>query len=198
MIRRFLYDQLYPRSNVLGSEAELTACPTFHSRVFVHHAATATYYAPSDISGVGGMRRELIRAVPSWRHGAPRNDCVFIEKDLSIGGFRGLYVAHVLHFLSFHFRRVTYPCALVQWFLPTDDEPCPDTGLWIVAPEMDQRGNRVTSIVHLDCVLRGAHLMGVCSAQFLPRDFVYSDTLHAFQSYFVNKFIDHHSHEIAF
>jgi hypothetical protein len=40
--------------------------PEFHGRVAVYNSAVVKFYAPSDLSGVGGMRRECIRAVPSW------------------------------------------------------------------------------------------------------------------------------------
>ena len=198
MIRHFLYDQLHPDSDFFGSEVPLAACPEFYGHVFIHHSATAMYYAPSDASGIGGMHREFIRAVPSWRSGPPRNDCIFVENDPALEGFQALYVARVSHFLSFTFQRTSYPCAMVEWFITVGDEPCPVTGMWIVAPEMDQHGNRLASIIHLNCVLRGAHLMGVSGDNFLPRDFDFSDTLDAFHTYFVNKFADHNAHKIAF
>jgi hypothetical protein len=198
MIRRFLYDQIYPDHDVPGSEAPLAACPSFNGRVFIHHNATATFYAPSDISGIRGMRQEFIRAMPLWRGGSARNDCIFLEKDPTLNGFQGLYVAQVSHFLSFRFHRTRYPCAIVRWFIQIGEEPCPDTGMWRVAPEIDDTGNRTTSIIHLDSALRGAHLIGLYGDQFLPRDFEFSDALEAFNAYFVNKFADHNSNEIAF
>ncbi|KAH9029670.1 hypothetical protein EDB85DRAFT_1891933 [Lactarius pseudohatsudake] len=70
-IRRFLYDQLHP-------EAE------------VFHSAACTYHAPSDLSGIGGMHREFIRAAPSWKKGPGRYDCVYIERDSNLVGFSGL------------------------------------------------------------------------------------------------------------
>ncbi|KAJ6563451.1 hypothetical protein B0H10DRAFT_1843668, partial [Mycena sp. CBHHK59/15] len=56
--------------------------------------------APSDQSGIGGMHRERIRSVRSWRGGAPRRDCVFVEQDTTQPGFRGLYAARVIAFMS--------------------------------------------------------------------------------------------------
>jgi hypothetical protein len=197
-IQRFLFDQINPESDIAGADVVLSACPAYSGRVFIHHSASAVYYAPSDLSGIGGMHREIIRAVPSWRNGPPRKDCVFIQRDDTIQGFQGLHVAQVLHFLQFKFCDVSYPTALVQWFIPIDDEPCCDTGMWIVAPELDEHHNRITSIVHLDCVLRAAHLIPVYGANRLPRDVSFSNSLDAFQAYYVNKFADHNSHEISF
>jgi hypothetical protein len=64
-------------------------------------------------------------------------------------------------FLSFTSRGIPYPCALVQWFVVVGDAPCSDTGMWIVKPEMDNDGTQVTLIIHVDSIVRGAHLIGV-------------------------------------
>ena len=91
-----------------------------------------------------------------------------------------------------------YPCALVEWFVLVSDKLCPDTGMWIVKPQIGLGGGRVTSVVHVDSILHGAHLIGVYGNNHLPCDFKFTDTLDAFISYYVNKFIDHHANEIAF
>ena len=106
---------------------------------------------------------------------------------------RGLDVAQVLLFLSFTSRHILYPCALVQRFVIIGDAPCSDTGMWIVKPEMEDNGTQVTSIIPVDSILRGVHLIGVYA-----RDFSYSDSLTAFKAYYVNKFIDYHANEVAF
>jgi hypothetical protein len=111
---------------------------------------------------------------------------------------RGLHVAQVLLFLSFTSRGIPYLCALVQWFVVVGDAPYSDTGMWIVKPEMDNDGTQVTSIIHVDSIVRGAHLIGVYGEMFLPHHFSHFDSLAAFQAYYVNKFIDHHANEIAF
>ena len=109
-----------------------------------------------------------------------------------------LQVVQVLLFLSFTSRRITYPSALVQWFTVVGDAPCGETGMWIVKPELQDDGAQVTSIVSINSIVRGAHLIGVYCEQFLPRDFSHFDSLSAFQAYYVNKFIDYHANEIAF
>ncbi|OAX31238.1 hypothetical protein K503DRAFT_654751, partial [Rhizopogon vinicolor AM-OR11-026] len=50
----------------------------FYEKITLYTSAVATFYAPSDISGIGGMRYERIRAVYTWRNGPGRYDCVFI------------------------------------------------------------------------------------------------------------------------
>ncbi len=53
-------------------------------------------------------------------------------------------------------------------------------------------------MIHLDCILRAAHLIGVTGQESVPKGLKPSDTLDVFPSFFVNKYIDHHAHEIAF
>jgi hypothetical protein len=70
--------------------------------------------------------------------------------------------------------------------------------MWIVEPEYDEDGCRLTAVIHMDSMIHGTHLMPVYGDQFLPRGFKHTDSLTAFQSYYVNKFADHHMNEIAF
>jgi hypothetical protein len=197
-IRRFLFDMLYPLSPVPGSDTPLINCPALSGgKIRIFHSATSVYYAPSDICGIGGMHRETVRACPSWFKGPQRYDTVFITKDQTVNGFRGLHVARVRLFFDFTHSNILFPCALVEWFVPQDTRPCDLTRMWVVEPEM-LRGKRVTSIVHLDTILRGAHLIGKHGNVLVPRRFQFYHSLSSFHSYYVNKYIDHHSHEIAF
>ncbi|KAJ6545943.1 hypothetical protein B0H10DRAFT_2243842 [Mycena sp. CBHHK59/15] len=184
LIRRFLYFQNNPNHdhNITPS---LDDCPDAPS-VNVFPSAVARFYAPSDRSGVRGMLHERIRAVRSWRGGAPRYDCIFVESDPDLPGFRGLLVARVLLFMSFKYRGITYPCALVTWFSAIRDEPCPDVGMWMVEADVDRRGRRVMDIIHIDTILRGAHLIGIYGDTFFPRHFKYSDTLDRFSKFYIN------------
>ena len=198
LIQHFLFDQLYPHSPLAGSEVPIDNCPSYRGRVSVFKSAVAMFYAPSDQSGIGGMIRQHIRATPSWRHGPARYDCIFAQKDQDLEGMRGMHAAQVILFFLFNYSGTTYPCALVRWFVPVGEEPCPDTGMWIVEPDLDTNHKRITSVIHLDCIVRSAHLLAVCGEQFLPRHIHFSDTLSAFRAYYVNKYADHHSYEIAF
>ncbi|KAF8461964.1 hypothetical protein DFH94DRAFT_631736, partial [Russula ochroleuca] len=58
-------------------------------------------YAPSDLSGTGGMHREQIRAMPRWKGGPGQYDCIYVGKDAEAEGFHGLHVACVKLFFSF-------------------------------------------------------------------------------------------------
>ena len=81
-------------------DSPLHFCPVVSStlRINVFHSATSTYYALSDLSGIGGMRREVIHATPSWKKGPGRYDCVYIERDSTAAesdGFLGLLVTRL-------------------------------------------------------------------------------------------------------
>jgi hypothetical protein len=158
----------------------------------------ATFYSPSDISGVGGMRKERIRAVKSWRKGPARYDCIFVETDPDAPGMDGLEIARVHLFFSFTFQGVKYPCALVHWFSHVGQSADPGMGMWTVEPDVMDDGAPLAAVIHLDTIIRAAHLLPVFKKEFVPRDLSFSDTLDKFQLFYVNKFIDHHAFEIAF
>jgi hypothetical protein len=141
------------------------------------------------------MRHERIRACPSWQNGPHRNDCLFATKDIELPGMQGLHAARVILFFSIKHEGCFYPCALVQWFVL---KGCDETGMWIVEREWADDGTQVSSVIHLDCVVRGAHLVPVYGTEFLPRYINYSNSLDLFLAYYVSKYVDHHANEIAF
>lgn len=141
------------------------------------------------------MHRERIRAVPSWRHGPARYDTVFVRTDHA-EGMRGLDVARVRLFFSFTFRGKFYPCALVNWYSRVGDGPDDDTGMWIVEAEKDARGAPSAAVLHLDTIVRAAHLIGIYGNDFVPR-ITPEESLDFFPNFYVNKFVDHHSFVIA-
>lgn len=145
------------------------------------------------------MRRERIRAVESWRNGPGRYDTVFVNVDPSAKGMRGLDVARVRLFFSFSLEGVQYPCALVHWFSRVGDSPDDKTGMWVVKPVADEPdGESRATILHLDTIVRGAHLLPVFGHRHVSRTSSSTDTLDRFTSFYVNKYADHHSFEIAF
>ena len=94
-ISRFLYGLEHPESNMPIEDVPIELCPTYSEKILVYPSAIATFHAPSDISGIGGMYRERIRSTESWRKGPERRDCVFIEQNPDLAGFWGLYIAQV-------------------------------------------------------------------------------------------------------
>ena len=202
LISRFLYHQEHGGSDLDSEDSDadipLTACPQYNGRVNVYPSATSTYFAPSDKSGLGGLFRERIHSVPIWRGGPARRDCIFIEHSPNLAGFRGLHVAQVYAFLKLKHNRKTFPCALINYFSTIDDEPCTITGMWKVRCDIDNNGQRILDIVHLDAVLQGAHLIGISGDRLVPRELDHTNALDAFKTFYVNKYVDYHAHKIAF
>ncbi|KIM74238.1 hypothetical protein PILCRDRAFT_80268 [Piloderma croceum F 1598] len=67
--------------------------------------------------------------------------------------------------------------------------------MWVVQPEFGGNGRRTLAVIHIDCVARGAHLLPVYGSSFVPEDLHFSDSLNVFRAYFVNHYVDHHSHD---
>jgi hypothetical protein len=195
LIRRFLFDQINPNSPIPSSQIPLDSCPSFNGRIDSFLSAVARFYAPSDLCGAGGMYRERIRANPNWHQQYPRYDTVFVVTDSDLQGMQGMVVGRVLLFFSVTHRDSYYPCALVHWYSPVGNGPDEDTGMWVVRPELERNGRKSLAVIHLDCIARGAHLLPVHGSAFLPHDFHFSYSLDAFRSFFVNRFVDHHTHE---
>jgi hypothetical protein len=164
----------------------------------VYTSAVATFYAPSDISGVGGMRYERIHAVDTWRNGPGRYDCVFVSTDSAAEGMRGFDIARVKLLFSFKHEGTIYPCALVHWYSHVGDSPDEDTGMWVVEPDCREDGAHFAAVIHLDTIFRAAHLIPVYGDEFVPTHLSFTQTLDAFRTFYINKYIDHHAFEIAF
>jgi hypothetical protein len=129
---------------------------------------------------------------------ARHDTIVIVSADLAADGFLGLNVARVRLFFSFDFCGITYPCALVRWMSRSSSKPDEDTGMWVVEPDFNADDSPLVSVIHLDCILWAAHLIGVCDSDFLPKELSFHHSLDAFLSLYVNKFIDHHAFEVAF
>ncbi|KAI1782777.1 hypothetical protein LXA43DRAFT_1137866, partial [Ganoderma leucocontextum] len=203
LVSRFIFQQLHPDSDLPEDPNALPACS---SRIHIYHSAVATFYAPSDPSGIGGMHREHIRATPSWRKGPPRYDCVFVGADPSQRGFQSLLAARVRLFFSF---RLCIPwidpnvlqdmsCAVVEWFSAVDNEPDEETGLWVVEPDLDIDGARVLDVIDVKTIFRSAHLIPVFGEHPVPPYMKFSDSLDSYRAYYVNRYADHHAHEEIF
>jgi hypothetical protein len=198
LIRRFLFNQsrLHEVDAPAASEVPLEQCPQFDSKLSVYHTLLAVFYSPSDPCGIRGMRRESIRSTPCWRNQAPRHDTVFVESDPTLSGIRGLDVVHLLALFSFFWLDEYYPCALVRWFTHVADEPDNITGMWVVRPDDNADGSPAVEVIHLDTVLRAAHLLPVFGDGFVPIELSAEQSLDKFPSFYINKYIDHHAFEL--
>ena len=86
LLQRFLYQQENTDNLRDPADIPLDECPRYDRKIMVFNSAVATFYTPSDISGINGMRHEFIRSCPSWRQGHPRHDCAFITTDPELPG----------------------------------------------------------------------------------------------------------------
>ena len=197
LLRRFLFAQLHPDNNEDPSEIPLADCPRYEGRISVFNSASSRFYAPSDLSGVGGMRVEHIRACPLWRNEYPRNDCVFVNTGSDTEGIRGLEIARVRAFFSFKFNGDVYPCAVVRWYDVIGNSPDIDTGMWMVRPAYSANHAPSHSVIHVDTIYRAAHLIPIYGRRFLPPDVNLHVSYDFFRAFYVNKYIDHHAFELA-
>ena len=70
--------------------------------------------------------------------------------------------------------------------------------MWMVERDWEEDGTQTMGVIHVDSIVRGAHLIPVFGEEFVPRHINFSNSLDYYAAYYVNKFADHHSHEIAF
>ena len=117
VFRQFLYKDRNPEEQFAPPTIE--ECPAFDGAIKVYHSAVATFYAPSDLSGSGGLWHKQIRSMPNF-FGHPRYDTVFVVVDDSQPGMEGMEIGHVLLFFSFEYRHKNFSCALINWFVHTD------------------------------------------------------------------------------
>jgi hypothetical protein len=197
-LRRFVFAQRHPTFDSFPP-----VLPEFSSKLSVFQSAIASFYAPSNLCGTGGMYQERIRANPSCA-GKPRFDTIFVtisdasSTDLEEEhALRGMLIARVLLFFSFRdpVLQKEIPCALINWFIPKSDKPDSVTGMWVFEPEIEG-GRQPLEVIHLDTIVRGAHLLPKYGSGFLHENFNYVNTLDAFKAYFVNHFVDYHTHEL--
>lgn len=192
LLRHLHGDQLLD-SNVISPSETLAK----GLRVSVHHSVAATFFAPSDPCGVGGMHREFIRATPSWWGGPPRYDCALVAMgDPWECGINGFEVGRVRLLFSFKHNGNLYPCALVHWYGCTSDEPDEETGLWTVGPGFFESGKPHVDVIHIDALHRAAHLIAVYDDdEFVLEDLTFNESLDFFGEFYVNTYADGHMFE---
>ncbi|EMD30592.1 hypothetical protein CERSUDRAFT_38147, partial [Gelatoporia subvermispora B] len=115
-------------------------------------------------------------------------------------GSCGLGVAQVLLFCSFKHEYKIYPCALVHWHRIAGDAPDSRTGLWVAKPDFLDKDCQepLLQVIHLDAIVRAAHLIPIFPQGRIHREVTLHNSLHAFRSFYVNKYADHHAFEILF
>jgi hypothetical protein len=120
-----------------------------------------------------------------------------MDSDANLNGMDGLTIARVLCFFSFRDRTSYFKCAVVHWFSYILDGRDPDTGMYIVAPSMNDDDTPDVSVIHIDSIFRAAHLIPVYGTSLLPREITAHHSYDIFRAFYVNKYADHHAFEIA-
>ncbi|KIM53438.1 hypothetical protein SCLCIDRAFT_31862 [Scleroderma citrinum Foug A] len=135
LTHRFLHSQLQNSAGPINNDVALL--DLLHSPISVFHSAISSFYAPSDLSGLSGMHsKKRIQKYWEWE------DSTSVESSS----------------FAFIYDDVKYPCALIQWFTTISDGPDEDTGMWIIQPDFDTNGERELEVIHVDCILHGAHI----------------------------------------
>jgi hypothetical protein len=161
----------------------------------VYNAVTALYHAPSDPSGVHGMRREWIRCTSNWRGRGCREDCVLVDVDAEDAP-NGLQAARARLFFSLEYQNIHYECALLHWYSDHSDKADPDTGMRILVPSSRTNGLPQLDVVPLDSIIRAAHLVPVYGPDFVPEHLEFWQTLDTFKAFYLNCYIDHHMFDL--
>ena len=78
------------------------------------------------------------------------------------------------------------------------DEVDEDMQLWVVEQDFDEIGAPLAGIIHLDSIFQVAHSIGVCGEAFVPKTLTADNPLGFFDSFYVNKYVDHHTFKIGF
>ena len=113
-------------------------------------------------------------------------------------GIKGLLVVHVYLFFRFLHSGIDYSCMLVHWY-SMSSKPDPGTGLLVVQPEFIHWGMHHMGIVHLNSIVHGAHLLPKFPLDIpVYQEINYMNVLDVYTCFYVNKFIIHHTFEIAF
>jgi hypothetical protein len=86
----------------------------------------------------------------------------------------------------------------MHWFSCAGESADRGTGMWVVNSDFLEDGESYASVIHLDTILRTAHLLPVFKEGFVSRTLTFSDTLDEFWAFYVNKYVDHHAFKITF
>ena len=63
-------------------------------------------------------------------------------------------------------------------------------------PEYDEEGNRCRGVIHVKTIVRNVHLIPVFGRDSVPTEVCPENALDLYSAFYVNKYADHHSHEL--
>jgi hypothetical protein len=167
-----------------------------NTRVWVYSSATALYYAPSDPSGLHGMKREKIRCTNNWHSRGRREDVVLVAVNPEEAA-DGLQAARVKLIFTFKYKHEDYNCMLVQWYSDHGYRPDEDTGMRMVTPSVLNDGSPDLGVIPLDAVMRAAHLMPIFGPDMISTNIEFWQTLDKFKAFYINSYIDHHMFDLV-
>ncbi|KAI6044325.1 hypothetical protein EDC04DRAFT_2866027 [Pisolithus marmoratus] len=194
LVQLFLCEQLFPDAPDPTNIPHLE-CPGYTGKISIYNSVSSTLYAPSDLSGIGGMCHEYIHATPAWRQEGPHYDCVFIITDPELDSMCGMDVAHTLCFFSFKAHGKQFSCA---GFNHVGDAPDETTGMWMVCPSFAHSQFPNYAVIHIDSIFCMAHLIPIYGQEFVSSQIKAHHCYDAFHGFYVNKFADHHAFKIAY
>ena len=70
--------------------------------------------------------------------------------------------------------------------------------MYKIQAKLDELRQQVTSIVHVDAIFCVVNLSPVFCSIVMPLDFHYLYTLDSFDTFYINKYGDYHSHHCIF
>ena len=199
LIQRFLFDQIHMHdlNSPAGSDVPLEQCPLFNSKISVYHSMVVVFYLRSNPSGLHGMCWEAIHAIPCWWKCTMWYNTIFVKHDPAQVRLQGFNIVQVLAIFAFHWMDKYYPCALVHWFTHMGDKHEEVMDMWVVQLDSNADGSPAVGVIHLDLVLHTVHLMPVLGDWMMPIDLTMDQSLDVFQSFYINKYIDYHTFELA-
>ncbi|KAI5987199.1 hypothetical protein EDD15DRAFT_2372610 [Pisolithus albus] len=201
LIPQFLYEQLNCESTPLPASA--SHLPVFTGPLKVFHSATTTFVSPSDLSGIGGMRWETIHTIPVWHQGPARYDTIFVSTDdtIFVSTDDTIFVStDDTIFVSTDdtiFVSTDDTIFNVKHGDRSPDEPDELTGMWMVRPSFMGNGSKNLSVIHLDSIVRSAHLLPIFGHEQVPRAVNFHNSLDIYRGFYVNRFADYHAFELA-
>jgi hypothetical protein len=169
--------------------------PHFAGWIRIYASATATFYAPSDLSGRNGMHREIVRSTDLWYGKYTRRDTILARTGQPGDIMGGLRIGRVKRFIAFDWIGNTHSAALVEWFDPVGDALDPLTGMWKVRPAITLCGDRSVELIPLDIIARSCHLIPAYGDQWIPKDFHRSRSHTSFGVFYLNHYSDYHAFE---
>ncbi|EIW73962.1 hypothetical protein CONPUDRAFT_68148 [Coniophora puteana RWD-64-598 SS2] len=69
--------------------------------------------------------------------------------------------------------------------------------MYMVRPSFNSTGSKHVEVLHVDSLVRAAHLLPFFGEQLVPKEMTCHQSLDSFELFYVNRYADHHAFEIA-